>query len=577
MPIPEIIAPVNTIEDIHSLKDTKCRNVYAYHSIFQKKADQEKLLEFIRAAKENNINFYINFKNDIKEPDIKKITELFELINTLDFEGIFVNNPGILEIIKNTGFSHQIVIDSGLNVHNLTSVEFVSSICKLSMINITEEIYLKNLVKIRKYNDFKLAVDSNNLPWIAKDILENKIIDAVIIKAKFSTPAELVEGVNSVLKMLETPETSKNQKLPFKNIENSLYKSNHFSREFQNSQGRRFKFSGNVHKFEWDYKKNSVSTNEKYNFDRTYPILNLRLTSIEQMKELKKYLKKLNMNPINAIEYGEILNTADLAKYNFNKIIDKIKKDCYAYGMKFRLGTPKILIERDFDRVYEYTKSALAEFTRTDSIVINNYGFWWNVINDKSINVPIEIGHGFDIQNSSSIVLLENYYHIRTIDFSSFHEIENIKNCIEKIKNSIPVRQITIAGSSRVPSSGLCPLNKDSGVLSRLSCTAPCHNGSFAIMDKVVKKSFPIAVDGFCRMHMFKDKILDLFRYINIFQKIGINEFMIDFSGLPPKFVPILLNRYFESFNNPKYLDEPEFLTEEYGIEKYLSKMSYIY
>ena len=182
------------------------------------------------------------------------------------------------------------------------------------------------------------------------------------------------------------------------------------------------------------------------------------------------------------------------------------------------------------------------------------------------------MGQGFNIQNSSSIELLESHHSIKTVDFSNFQGIENIKQSIEKIEDKILLRQITIAGNTRIPSSGLCPLNRESAILTRLSCTAPCHNGTYAIQDKMIKKSFPIAVDGFCRVHMFKDKILDLYKYINIFQEIGINEFVIDFSSLPAKFVPILLNKYLDSIYNPKYKFDSNFLTEEYGIEKYLLK-----
>jgi len=572
MKIPEIIVPVNNLEEIYFIKETKCKNIYAYHSNFLKKPGHEKLIDFINISKEQGLNFYINFKSEIKETEIKKIIELFELLNTLDFKGILINNPAILEIIKNTKFSGKIIIDSGLNIHNLTGAEFISSIYKPQMINLTEEIYIKNLLKIKKYTNYKLAIDANNLPWIAKDLIENKIIDTVIIKAKFDTSKELIEGVDSVVKILESPEMYKNQKLPFKNIENSLYKTDHFSGEFQNARGRTFKFSGNIHNFKWEYHRFFQPKYKNLEKSKAYPFLNLRLTSLEQIKELKKYLKKIKTNPINAIEYGEILNTGDLAKYSFNKIIDKVKNECAECGIKLKLGTPKVLTERDFDRVYEYTKSVLTQEPCPHSVVINNLGYWWSIIKDKDLNMPIEIGHGFNIQNSSSIELLEGYHSIKTLDFSNFHGIENIKQCIEKLDGKILYRQITIAGSSRIPSSGLCPLNKDSAILSRLSCNAPCHNGTYAIQDKMVKKSFPIAVDGFCRMHMFKDKILDLFKYINIFQEIGINEFMIDFSGLPAKFVPILLNKYFDSLYNPKYKFDTKFLTEEYGIEKYLLK-----
>ena len=171
MKIPEIIIPVNTIEDIYFVKDTKCKNIYVYHSNFLKKAGHDKLIEFINVSKENNLNFYINFKSEIKETEIKKIIDLFELLKILDFKGILVNNLAILEIVKNTKFPHKIIIDSGLNIHNLTSAEFISSVYKPQMINITEEIYLKNLLKIKKYTNYKLAIDSNNLPWIAKEVI----------------------------------------------------------------------------------------------------------------------------------------------------------------------------------------------------------------------------------------------------------------------------------------------------------------------------------------------------------------------------------------------------------------------
>lgn len=570
--IPEIIAPINDLEDLHFVKKTKCRDVYVYHSIFLKKSGQDKLVEFINLSKELEINFYINFKPEIKESELKKITELFEFLVNLDFAGILVNNYSIPEIIKNTGFSHKIIIDSGLNIHNLASTEFISSVCNAKIINITEEIYLKNLVRIKKYSDCKLAIDSNNLPWIAKDILDSQIIDTIIIKAKFNTANDLIEGINSVEKILEAPDLYRNKKLPFKNIENSLYKTDHFSGEFQNSRGRTFKFSGSIYKLSWQYQGFFSKNYHKFQLDKSYPSLNLRLTSLDQVSELKKYLKKMKNNPINSIEYGEILNTADLAKYSFNIIIDTVKKTCEDYGIKFKLGTPRILTERDFDRVYEYTKASMLMSPYPKSIVINNLGYWWSVVHDKSINIPIEIGSGLNIQNSLSVKLLSHYSSIQTVDFSNFYGIENIKQCIESLENTILYRQITIAGSSRVPSSGLCPLNKDSAILSRLSCTAPCHNGIYAVQDKMIKKSFHIAVDGFCRMHMFKDKILDLYKYISLFREIGINEFMIDFSSLPSKFVPVLLNKYLSAINNPNYKTDPKFLNEEYGIEKYLLK-----
>jgi len=103
----------------------------------------------------------------------------------------------------------------------------------------------------------------------------------------------------------------------------------------------------------------------------------------------------------------------------------------------------------------------------------------------------------------------------------------------------------------RVPSLGLCPLNNDSAVISRLSCKAPCHKGHYALTDPSLKKTYPFVVDGFCRMHMFKDEILELYSYIDIFKEIGINEFVIDFSSLDAKFVPILLKNLLNALAEP--------------------------
>ena len=140
-----------------------------------------------------------------------------------------------------------------------------------------------------------------------------------------------------------------------------------------------------------------------------------------------------------------------------------------------------------------------------------------------------------------SIKCINNLHPIETVDFSTFENITNIKNCIKKIKNLIPVKKLTIAGNVRIPTLGLCPLNNDTAIVSRLSCKAPCHKGHYALKDPSLKKVMPFVVDGFCRMHMFQDYILHLYQYIPKLEKIGINEFVIDLSDLPPKYVSIIL------------------------------------
>jgi len=570
MKIPRILARIKSIEDIDIVAQTVCSNVYICHSEFLEKSNYNSLLEYIKKVNDHNFDFFINFKNIIKEDEILKINDLLEFLETCPISGILVNSVDILELIKDKKLPFKIFIDSGLNIHNLAGVEFLSLFNSIDNINITEEIYIKNLVKIKKYSKHKLSIDSNDLPWIADELIKAKSVEMIVIKGDYENKDQLLEGIKIIEKILENPKDSQNHRLPFKNPVTPLYKSNHFLGEFHGTKGETFRFTGNIQQFNWKMKRFLLPPKHEF---LNIPKLNLRLTSLEQLKYLKKYIKILKFNPIYSVEYGEIINTADLSKYSFNKIIEKVKKDCSSLGIKLQLSTPKILIERDFDRVYDYNKLLCIQEPYLSSIIINNLGYWWTLINDSDLeNMPIELGQGLNLLNSTSILCLTNQHNIMSVDMSNFSDIESIKQCINKIKDKIPVRKLTIAGSKRIPSLGLCPLNNEHAILSRLSCAAPCHRGNYAILDPKIQKTFPISVDGFCRMHLFKDRILDLFQYIRFFSDIGINEFSIDFSCLSANLLPVLLNRFLSSLDDKDYIPDQNSINDFYGVEKYVNK-----
>ncbi|MCK7527877.1 MAG: hypothetical protein MZV64_64855 [Ignavibacteriales bacterium] len=139
-------------------------------------------------------------------------------------------------------------------------------------------------------------------------------------------------------------------------------------------------------------------------------------------------MKKLKFNFVDSIEYGEIINTADLARWSFNKIIEKVKKDCLECDIKLKISAPIILNERDFDRVYEYVKLLCLQAPTPSSIILNNIGYWWNVINDDDFkNIPLEFGTGLNLLNSSSLLCLANYHSVSAVDLSNFSNIEDIK------------------------------------------------------------------------------------------------------------------------------------------------------
>jgi len=539
-----IVAPIKKPEDIESfLPFTKCRDFYVYYNKFLNN-NFNYINDFIQAAHQNNSKIYINFKHDISEEDLTEIKKMIKFLKTTKIDGIFINNFAILEAIKIFSLPFRIIIDSYFDIHNLSGIDFVNTFHKVDEVIITEEVYLKNIAKIKKYTNLPLAIDSDNLPWCAEEIKKLKAIDSVVIKGKFNSSEEILEGIQLVEKILEKPKMFKNQKLPFKHLRKSVYKTNHFSGEMLSAQGKDFKFSRNIQKFDWEIKKTRFKKDIDYKKEENFKI-NLRLSSLEQFKPIKKFIQKLGFNPINSIEYGEILSTVDLAKSSFNEIIKDVKKFCYDQNIKLQLSTPRILIERDFDRVYEYVKNLCLEEPVPNSLIINNIGYFWAVINDPELSkIPIELGQGISLLNSMSINCLNNLHPINTVDFTTFR---NVEETIKKIKNTIETKKYTIAGSVRVPSLGLCPLNNDSAIISRLSCKAPCHKGEYALKDPSLKKIFPFTVDGFCRMHMFEDKILERFDEVDNLIKIGINEFVFDFSALPAKFIPIILTNFFNS------------------------------
>jgi len=55
----------------------------------------------------------------------------------------------------------------------------------------------------------------------------------------------------------------------------------------------------------------------------------------------------------------------------------------------------------------------------------------------------------------------------------------------------------------------------------------------------------PFPFEGFCRMHMFEDTILEQFDKVEELYSAGVNEFVFDLSALNAKFVPLLLDKFF--------------------------------
>lgn len=541
---PEIIAPIKTAECLKNLELTRCRNVYVTAENIDDDKYFEEITKLAKDVKKQGFNCFICFKNIVNIDKYNNFDKYLSDIATLNIKGIIVNSYDIIQMVANNEINIEIIIDSGFNIHNLASIDMITESVKLHSINITEEIYTSNLTKIKKIHKKSLSINSDNFPWLAQELIKNNIINYVILKGNFKTTKELIHGVQAVEKIIENPEKTAKKRLPFKNLDNFYYETNHFLGEFRNFRGKCFKFTENIKQFKWEPSRVKLKDNQQKTYS-DIPRVILRINSLEHIKYLKKYLKNLKFNPVTGIEYGEIVSTADLKKHSFNKIMEKVKAECAQLNMELQISTPRILIERDFDRVFEYVKELCIQNPAPSRIIANNSGYWWTIVNDPDLReLPIEIGQGISLNSSSSVKFFEKRHSVHAVDLSGIKTFADLKDCLDKIKDRIPIRKITIGGNIRMPSVGLCPLNRDYAILSRLSCAAPCHNGNFAISDPSTESKFPFTVDGFCRMHLFKDSLLDNFKYLKAFEKAGINEFVLDLSSLPPQFIPVLLTKF---------------------------------
>ena len=542
-----VIAPIKVPEDIKNFtREVKCRDFFVYHHRLMK--DFNLINEYIKEAHENNARIYVNFKHSILEEDMPQIKKFIEFLAKTKIDGMFVNAYGILEVIKSMDLPFAIIVDSYFDIHNLSGIEFMEMFHKISRLVITEEVYLKNVEKIKKYSKLPLSVDSDNLPWFADDVIKSKAIQSIVIKGRFETSQDILSGIKLVEKIIEKPKMFKEQKLPFKHVRKSFYKTNHFSGEVYSASGSDFKFANNIKRYNWEFEHTDLPTDVDFS-KLKLPRLNLRLASFAQLKELEKFIKKIKFCPITSIEYGEVASTVDLYTKSFDEIIKTVKKFTKKHSIELNLSTPRILIERDFDRVYELIKSLALKEPYPTTVVINNIGFWWSFINDDELmGVPVEIGGGINLLNSMAIKCLNNLNQISAIDFTPMLDEENMLKCLKKVKKLIPSRKIFIAGCKRIDSLGLCPLNCDSAVISRLSCSAPCHKGHYALYDPTLDKEFPFVVDGFCKMHMFETGVVENFDKIEFYTEHGINEFIIDFTAIYPPLIPEILKKYLMHF-----------------------------
>ena len=150
-----LTAPIKKPEDIELFtQKVKCRSFYVYHHKFLnlQNGGFEYVKKFIDTAHKHNSKIYVNFKHNITEEDLVEIKKFINYLKQTDIDGIFVNSYAILEAVKTHTLPFKVIVDSYFDIHNLAGIDFINMFHKADQVIITEEIYLKNIAKIKRCN-----------------------------------------------------------------------------------------------------------------------------------------------------------------------------------------------------------------------------------------------------------------------------------------------------------------------------------------------------------------------------------------------------------------------------------------
>lgn len=578
---PKIIVPIVKENMIAPAKEEGADILYVDYKQFinNNRFSKPQLIRYIRIAHSLMIPIYLSFGPNIYEKDLPLITSIIEDLSPLNIDGIMINDFSVLQILKEKKHKRlrlNVILDSGLNIHNIAGCDLFKK-WRARSINITEEIYLKNVTRIKKYTGKNICINLNEAIW-----LYNYAVDWGIDMFKIMGTYEDIPRICLLISLIKdlTQEVKKNKGFDNIKIEQIInlmdysnpqrhYQTDHFTRKFKDVEGKDFEFTGNIKMFHWDENKVTLEkTDIQHNtLDKKGTKLRVRLTRMEHFKSIEDYINTYGNNFIDIIEFGDIIYPSDLAKESYEMIIKKVKEFCVKHDIKLYLTTPRILIERDFERVTDTVKWLCFKNPRPEGIVINNLGLWKTVSTSRKLReLNIELGYGLNILNSKTIELFESTCPVNGIDIESDLGIDNIEQIIKNI--DIQTKSLMILGTSKLHTSGLCPLNSDIAIVSRLSCKAPCQKASYAIVDPFTNDMLPMVLDGFCRFHLVNSYIEDRLKNINKYINIGITDFIIDFSALPAEMIEPLLNRYCAAFDNTK-----EYTPIEPNIVRYEPKV----
>jgi len=200
--------------------------------------------------------------------------------------------------------------------------------------------------------------------------------------------------------------------------------------------------------------------------------------------------------------------------------VRKARKNCSNAGVKFYLGTPRIIHNEEIKKYLAFLSQALE--CKPDGIMVASYGLMkaikdisgFHLVTDFNLNV---------FNRHSAIFLRENG--VERVTLSPELTGEQIKNLVfgMDIETEIIAQGVIPLMISRHFAVGsiLGEKTRDR------SCEVPCHDSSFALLDRkgII---FPVETDKNCLMHIFNSRELSLLDTLPTLTETGVGVLRIE-------------------------------------------------
>lgn len=158
----ELLAPSGTMETFKSMVKANCDAIYlggkSLNMRMMRKGynfSNEEIQEAIKMAHEVDKKVYVTVNNMINESEVNEAIEYLNFLNTINVDGIIIQDLGVLQICRENNFRNfEIHSSIMMNVHNIESVKALKEL-GISRVILSREMDLKTAKNLQNVTNIE--------------------------------------------------------------------------------------------------------------------------------------------------------------------------------------------------------------------------------------------------------------------------------------------------------------------------------------------------------------------------------------------------------------------------------------